>query len=251
MLQVIAPQHRDLPVFFLLRSSWLEGSGRLSLGTRCITVVFPAGRPRAERVTFPCRNRPWYINLRISALDTWKWRVHWRLLDPVSHSSPPRPPTQAASCQTQTERCLQHSHSDWTNTPWSSRSPESIVNLSKLSVNQPATSGYYLYLLCPVEHFWSQEQASCKFILSRLVLSINVLFLHANSSQYWLQFYLLVEAAAVTKVRTLRHGCVAILQQRESVFSHVLLLTGWARPGHPTLSVCHTTQSNCEDLKLN
>jgi len=70
MLQVIAPQHRDLPVFFLLRSSWLEGSGRLSLGTRCITVVFPAGRPRADSVTFPCRNRPWYINLRISALDT-------------------------------------------------------------------------------------------------------------------------------------------------------------------------------------
>jgi len=70
MLQVIAPQHRDLPVFFLLRSSWLEGSGRLSLGTRCITVVFPAGSPSADNVTFPWRNRPWYINRRISALET-------------------------------------------------------------------------------------------------------------------------------------------------------------------------------------
>lgn len=70
MLQVIAPQHRDLPDFFLLRSSWLDGSGRLSLGTRCITVVLPPGRPRADNVTFPWRNLPWYINLRISALDT-------------------------------------------------------------------------------------------------------------------------------------------------------------------------------------
>jgi len=66
----MAPQHRDLPDFFLLRSSWLDGSGRLSLGTRCITVVLPPGSPSADNVTFPWRNLPWYISLRISALDT-------------------------------------------------------------------------------------------------------------------------------------------------------------------------------------
>ena len=35
------------------------GSGRLSLGTRCMTVVFPVGKPSAARVTLPWRNRPW------------------------------------------------------------------------------------------------------------------------------------------------------------------------------------------------
>jgi len=42
----------------------------LSRGTRCITAVLPQGRPRAERVTLPWRKRPWYISLRISALET-------------------------------------------------------------------------------------------------------------------------------------------------------------------------------------
>lgn len=70
MEQASGPQHRDAAVFFRCRSSCDEGSGRLSLGTRCITAVFPVGNPRADRVTLPCRNRPWYIKRRISALET-------------------------------------------------------------------------------------------------------------------------------------------------------------------------------------
>jgi len=70
MLQTIAPQQREPPAFFLLRSSWLLGSGSDSRGTRCITAVFPLGSPRAESVTLPWRNLPWYINRRISALET-------------------------------------------------------------------------------------------------------------------------------------------------------------------------------------
>lgn len=46
------------------------GSGKLSRGTKCITVVFPSGRPKAPKVTLQCKNRPWYINLKISALET-------------------------------------------------------------------------------------------------------------------------------------------------------------------------------------
>ena len=38
---------------------WELGSGRFSLGTRCMTQVLPAGSPSAPRVTLPCRNRPW------------------------------------------------------------------------------------------------------------------------------------------------------------------------------------------------
>jgi len=70
MEQGTAPQHLLLVVFFRCRSSWLEGSGSDSLGTRCMTAVFPHGNPRADKVTFPCRNLPWYINLKISAFDT-------------------------------------------------------------------------------------------------------------------------------------------------------------------------------------
>lgn len=70
MEQESGPQQRDAAVFFRWRSSCDEGSGRLSRGTRCMTAVFPVGRPRADRVTFPCKNRPWYINRRISALET-------------------------------------------------------------------------------------------------------------------------------------------------------------------------------------
>lgn len=46
------------------------GSGKLSLGTRCMTVVFPTGSPSAARVTLPCKNRPWQIRRRISELVT-------------------------------------------------------------------------------------------------------------------------------------------------------------------------------------
>lgn len=35
------------------------GSGRVSLATKCITVVLPKGSFNAPRVTFPCRNLPW------------------------------------------------------------------------------------------------------------------------------------------------------------------------------------------------
>jgi len=70
MEQERGPQQRDAAVFLRWRSSWELGSGRLSRGTRCITAVLPQGRPRAERVTLPWRKRPWYISLRISALET-------------------------------------------------------------------------------------------------------------------------------------------------------------------------------------
>ena len=159
----MAPQHRDLPDFFLLRSSWLDGSGRLSLGTRCITVVLPPGSPSADNVTFPWRNLPWYISLRISALDTYKGNTmmvveRWW----VRLNSPPHPPTQRASCQRQTVRYHQRSHWDWTNTPSSSRLPESIVNLSRNGINHTQTIHLrnLADLLCPKEHFWSPEPAS-------------------------------------------------------------------------------------------
>lgn len=35
------------------------GSGKLSRGTKCITVVFPNGSPRAPKVTLQCKKRPW------------------------------------------------------------------------------------------------------------------------------------------------------------------------------------------------
>lgn len=34
------------------------GSGKFSLGTRCITVVLPKGSPNAPNVTLLCRNLP-------------------------------------------------------------------------------------------------------------------------------------------------------------------------------------------------
>lgn len=46
------------------------GSGKLSRGTKCITVVLPNGNPSAPNVTLQCRKRPWYISLKISALAT-------------------------------------------------------------------------------------------------------------------------------------------------------------------------------------
>ena len=52
-------QQRWLRPFFLFSSSCEFGSGKLSLGTRCMTVVFPTGSPSAARVTLPCKNRPW------------------------------------------------------------------------------------------------------------------------------------------------------------------------------------------------
>lgn len=46
------------------------GSGKLSLGTKCITVVLPSGSPSAPNVTLQCKNLPWYINRKISAFET-------------------------------------------------------------------------------------------------------------------------------------------------------------------------------------
>ena len=76
--------------------------------------------------------------------------------------SPPHPPTQRASCQRQTVRYHQRSHWDWTNTPSSSRLPESIVNLSRNGINHKQTNHLrnLADLLCPKEHFWSPEPAS-------------------------------------------------------------------------------------------
>lgn len=58
------------PLLLFCRWSWELGSGRVSRGTRCITDVRPGGRPNAPKVTFPCKNLPWYINRSISALET-------------------------------------------------------------------------------------------------------------------------------------------------------------------------------------
>ncbi|CAB0028780.1 unnamed protein product [Trichogramma brassicae] len=57
-------------ISFIHRNKNELGSGRFSRGTRCITVVFPNGRPRAPSVTLLCRKRPWYISRKISALAT-------------------------------------------------------------------------------------------------------------------------------------------------------------------------------------
>ena len=205
MLQVIAPQHRDLPVFFLLRSSWLEGSGRLSLGTRCITVVFPAGSPSADSVTFPWRNRPWYINRRISALETWKANVV--CVGQVNQILPTHPPTLAASYQRRTVRYHQHFHSDWTDTPWSSRWPESIVNLSKtqIIVKDIRLTGNKTYFVLR-NIFGAQNRHLCKFMLSRLSTAWLCLEYYSNLCE---EFYLLVEAVGAVShesKNSLRHG---------------------------------------------
>lgn len=47
------------PVFSLFLWPWEFGSGKVSLATKCITVVFPKGSLRAPSVTLPCRKRPW------------------------------------------------------------------------------------------------------------------------------------------------------------------------------------------------
>lgn len=65
-----AVQQLDVPPLLFCRWSCEFGSGRFSLGTRCMTQVLPAGSPSAPSVTLPCRNRPWYISRRISALLT-------------------------------------------------------------------------------------------------------------------------------------------------------------------------------------
>ena len=159
----MAPQQRDPAVFFLLRSSWLEGSGRLSRGTRCITAVLPVGSPRAESVTFPCRNRPWYINRSISALETWN-RQNRHVLSSHMHpkmcNSPPPPPTLPASCRRQTGLCPLHSRSDWTGTLWSCHSPKSTVNLSVQENLYRQCLSVTRNSLCPQEHSLSPEQAS-------------------------------------------------------------------------------------------
>lgn len=46
-------------VFSLFLWPWEFGSGKVSLATKCITVVFPKGSLRAPSVTLPCRKRPW------------------------------------------------------------------------------------------------------------------------------------------------------------------------------------------------
>lgn len=55
------------PLLSFFNCPWLFGSGKFSLGTRCITVVLPIGSCKAPNVTLPWRNLPWYINLRMFA----------------------------------------------------------------------------------------------------------------------------------------------------------------------------------------
>lgn len=57
-------------VFSLFLWPWELGSGRVSLATRCMTVVRPGGSFRAPRVTFPWRKRPWKIRRSILGLLT-------------------------------------------------------------------------------------------------------------------------------------------------------------------------------------
>lgn len=56
--------------FSLFLWPWELGSGRVSLATKCITVVRPGGSFRAPRVTLPWRKRPWKISLNILGLLT-------------------------------------------------------------------------------------------------------------------------------------------------------------------------------------
>lgn len=54
-------QQQQLCWFIFSRFLWpcVAGSGKFSLETRCITLLFPVSRLRADNETFPCRNRPW------------------------------------------------------------------------------------------------------------------------------------------------------------------------------------------------
>lgn len=58
------------PVFSRFLWPWEFGSGKVSLATKCITVVLPRGSFSAPNVTLPCRNRPWYISRRMFGLLT-------------------------------------------------------------------------------------------------------------------------------------------------------------------------------------
>lgn len=57
-------------VFSLFLWPWELGSGRVSLATKCITVVRPGGSFRAPRVTLPWRKRPWKMSRNILGLLT-------------------------------------------------------------------------------------------------------------------------------------------------------------------------------------
>lgn len=56
------PDWPDLFSLSLSAFAW----GNFSRCTRCITVVFFGMSLSAPIVTFPCKNRPWYISLRVS-----------------------------------------------------------------------------------------------------------------------------------------------------------------------------------------
>ena len=154
-----------------------------------------------SRLWTPARETQW-----------WWWRWWVRL------NSPPHPPTQRASCQRQTVRYHQRSHWDWTNTPSSSRLPESIVNLSRkyrqirYKQNIPQT---WLTYFVRRNIFGSQDRHFCKFILSRFInrrldLSIMLaLACFANTtawSPHHLVFYLLKQAQMEKSKNWLRHG---------------------------------------------
>lgn len=73
-MQQEVEQQLLLPPLLFCLWSWEFGSGKFSLGTRCITVVLPNGKPRAPNVTLLWRNLPWYIKRKISAFATASWR---------------------------------------------------------------------------------------------------------------------------------------------------------------------------------
>lgn len=58
-IQQLVEQHLLEPPLLFCRWSCEFGSGRLSRGTKCITVVLPNGSPNAPSVTLQCRNLPW------------------------------------------------------------------------------------------------------------------------------------------------------------------------------------------------
>lgn len=58
-IQQLVEQHLLEPPLLFCRWSCEFGSGKLSRGTKCITVVLPKGNPSAPNVTLQCRKRPW------------------------------------------------------------------------------------------------------------------------------------------------------------------------------------------------
>lgn len=59
-IEEVSEDHNQWPEIVQFCFSPCElGSGKFSLGTRCITVVRAGTRPKAPNVTLLCKKRPW------------------------------------------------------------------------------------------------------------------------------------------------------------------------------------------------